>query len=141
MTTLISATNEVVLSADDQSAAHMFMQSFQGRSPRLVADGGVPLPEGVAQALGLVLQAMSEGRPVSVSTMPENLTTTTAAGLLGVSRPTLMKFVSEGRIPSHKVGSHHRLRSTDVLDLRDELRRERQQAVFDIMDMEDDLSG
>ena len=141
MTTLISATNEVLLSTDEQSAVHDFMQSLEGRSPRLASEEGAPLPAGVAQALELVLEAISEGRPVSVATMPENLTTTTAAGLLGVSRPTLMKLVRAGRIPTNKVGSHHRLRSADVLDLREELRKERQQAVFDVMDLEDELAS
>ena len=84
---------------------------------------------------------MAEGRPVSVTTMPENLTTTAAAGLLGLSRPTLMKFIREGRIPAHKVGSHHRLPSTDVLALREKLHRERQQAVFGVMDLYDQLEA
>lgn len=141
MTTLIAATNEVLLSADEQSAAHDFMRSFEGRPPRLASEEGAALPAGVARALELVLEAMSEGRPVSVTTMPENLTTTTAAGLLGVSRPTLMKFVREERIPTYKVGSHHRLRSADVLALLDELRLERQQAVFELMDLEEDLTA
>lgn len=141
MTTLISATNEVLLSADEQSAAHVFMESLEGRAPRLASEEGAPLPAGVAHALELVLNAMAEGRSVSVTTMPEDLTTTAAAGLLGMSRPTLMKIVREGRIPSHKVGSHHRLRSADVLALRNELRQERQQAVFDVMDLEDELAN
>lgn len=141
MTTTISATNEVLLSADEQSAARDFVRSLEGQPPRVASDRDAALPTAVARVLELVLEAMAEGRPVSVAAMPENLTTTAAAGLLGLSRPTLMKLVREGRIPSHKVGSHHRLRSIDVLALQDELRLERQQAVFDVMDFDDDLAS
>lgn len=141
MTITIAATNEVLLSADEQSAARDFVQSLDGRPPRVTSGQDAALPVEVARVLELVLEAMAEGRPVSVAAMPENLTTTAAAGLLGLSRPTLMKLVREGRIPAHKVGSHHRLRSADVLALKDELRLERQQAVFDVIDLEDELAG
>lgn len=141
MTITIAATNEVLLSADEQSAARDFVQSLDGRPPRVASGQDAALPVEVARVLELVLEAMAEGRPVSVAAMPENLTTTAAAGLLGLSRPTLMKLVREGRIPAHKVGSHHRLRSADVLALKDELRLERQQAVFDVIDLEDELAG
>lgn len=141
MAIMIAATNEVLLSSDDQSAARNFVQSLEGRPPRLATDHAATLPAEVARVLEAVLEAMAEGRPVSVTTMPEELTTTAAAGLLNVSRPTLMKFVREGRLPAHKVGSHHRLRSTNVLALKNELRLERQQAVFDVMDLEDELAS
>lgn len=141
MATLIAATNEVLLSATEQSAAHDFVRALDGQPPRVTSDQGVALPIEVARALELVLEAMAAGQSVSVSTMPENLTTTTAAGLLGLSRPTLMKFVREGRVPAHKVGSHHRLRSADVLAFREELRLERQQAVFAAMDLEEELAS
>lgn len=141
MTITIAATNEVLLSADEQSAARDFVQSLGGQPLQISTGQQTELPADLARVLELVLEAVAEGRPVSVSAMPENLTTTAAAGLLGLSRPTLMKFVREGRIPAHKVGSHHRLRSADVLTLKDELRLERQQAVFDVMDLEDELAS
>lgn len=141
MTTTISATNEVLLSIDEQSAARDFVRSLDGQLPRVASNQNTALPPAVARVLELVLEAMAEGHPVSIVAMPENLTTTAAAGLLGLSRPTLMKLVREGRIPAHKVGSHHRLRSTDVLALKDELRLERQQAVFDVMDLDDELAA
>lgn len=141
MTITISATNELLLSADEQSAARDFVRSLDGQPPRVTSGQDAILPAEVAGVLELVLEAMAEGRPVSVAAMPENLTTTAAAGLLGLSRPTLMKLVREGRIPAHKVGSHHRLRSIDVLALKDELRLERQQSVFEVMNLDDELAS
>ena len=141
MTITIAATNEVLLSSDEQSAARDFVQSLGGQPVQIGIGQDAELPVEVARVFELVLEAMAEGRPVSIAAMPENLTTTAAAGLLGLSRPTLMKLVREGRIPAHKVGSHHRLRSADVLTLKDELRLERLQADFDVMDLEDELAS
>lgn len=45
--------------------------------------------------------------------MPEVITTTTAAEVLGVSQPTLMKFVRSRDIPSTLVGRHTRLKRDD----------------------------
>lgn len=141
MATLITATNEVLLTPDEQTAASDFVRCSDDTSLRLTTEDGTTLPRELSQVLELVLDAMAAGRPVSVATMPEHLTTTAAAGLLGVSRPTLMKFIHDGRIPAHRVGSHHRLLSADVLTLRDELRAEREKAVFELLDLEDDLSS
>ena len=50
----------------------------------------------------------------SLVSVPQELTTTVAAKRLGISRPTLMKLIREGKIPAHKVRSHMRLLTTDV---------------------------
>lgn len=61
--------------------------------------------------------------------MPETVTTTVAAKMLGISRPTLMKLIEAGRIPAVKIGTHTRLRSVDVTRFRQE-RQAQQQATF-----------
>ena len=50
------------------------------------------------------------------------LTTAQAAGLLGVTRPTLVAWLEAGRIPHQRAGTHCRVRSTDVLEYRDQHR-------------------
>lgn len=60
--------------------------------------------------------------------------------MLGMSRPTLMKHVREDRLPAHMVGSHHRLFSKDVLAFQEELKNERRQTVFGLMDVESELA-
>ena len=90
----------------------------------------VTMPTELSSLLTKILQAFAEGRTVTVSTMPEDVTTTTAATMLGVSRPTLMKMVANGDIASHKVGSHTRLKSTDVQEFK-RARLARQRAAFE----------
>ncbi len=43
-----------------------------------------------------------------------------AAALLGVSRPTVVRWAAEGLLADHKVNSRHRFKRDDVLRLRDE---------------------
>jgi excisionase family DNA binding protein len=74
-------------------------------------------PELAALVLQLV-DLVSRDCMVTVGSIPNEVTTTVAAGMLRISRPSLMKLIREKRIPSHKVGSHTRLYSKDVLAFR-----------------------
>ena len=58
--------------------------------------------------------------------------TSTAAAVLGVSRPTLMRFIAVGQLPAQKVGSHHRLKTADVLEFQRQ-RRSEARAAFEAM--------
>lgn len=46
----------------------------------------------------------------------EIFTTTEAATMLGLSRPTLMKLVESGEVEHAKVGTHHRIPAQAILD-------------------------
>lgn len=78
-------------------------------------DWVISLPEAAAGPLLDLLSDLAEGRAVSVSDADEELTTWEAAELPNVSRPHLTQLLKEGEIPSHKVGSHHRVYRRDVL--------------------------
>lgn len=98
----------------------------------------VVVPPEIGRLLQHVLDVMARGGTVTIGTVPEVLTTSTAAGILGISRPTLMKMIKEGSIPSHMVGTHHRLTAEDVrAALR--ARRARERAAFEeLMELEGD---
>ena len=82
----------------------------------VTADGQqVALPPRVQQTLLRALASIAERGHVTISEVPDTMTSTTAASVLGVSRPTLMKWVKEGVIDSFKVGTHTRFRRDDVL--------------------------
>ncbi len=100
---------------------------------RLDLDDGstITLPADLAKFIGNVLNGVTRG-PVFVQSLPDEVTTTTAAEILGVSRPTVMKWVRAGELPSHKVGSHTRLSTPDVLGFRSRLRSKRE-AAFDAL--------
>ena len=104
----------------------------------LNVDGrNVDLPKDVSVIVTTVLESLSKGSRVVISTTPKELRTTAAAEMLGISRPTLLKLVREGEPPSHKVGAHHRFLLNDVLEYRDkqqEIKREHFLAVRGSLD-------
>lgn len=98
------------------------------------------LPPELAQLLARVVETVAKGGTVTVETIPEELTTTAAAGMLGISRPTLMKMVKHGEIPAHKVGTHTRLRTDDVVNVKQRRLEKRREAFEELRQLEDDLA-
>ena len=93
------------------------------------ADGSeVRLPDRIQHLLMATLASVAEHGEVTIGRLPEELTSTVAAELLSVSRPTLMKWVGDGRITGFKVGSHTRFKREDVFRLREERARARRAA-------------
>ncbi len=97
----------------------------------------IPLPRELSAIVSRILRVLAEGGTVTVGAMPRELTTTTAAKQLGVSRPTLMKMIRAGEIAAHKVGTHTRLRTADVLKFQQERRERRRRAFDELRDLED----
>jgi|GEM_PF-915326 len=81
----------------------------------------VELPVSVVRALARILEELAEGRDVAVlgeGGGSDELTTSQAADLLGMSRPTLINLLTQGEIPFRMVGTHRRLSLADVLAYR-----------------------
>jgi excisionase family DNA binding protein len=98
----------------------------------------VVVPEELSKIMARILRIVASGGTVTIGSMPEELTTSTAAEQLGISRPTLMKMIDRGEIPAHKVGSHTRLRTTDVMTYRSGRQARRRKAFEDLLALEDD---
>ncbi|MCH5643312.1 helix-turn-helix domain-containing protein [Gordonia sp. ABSL49_1] len=90
----------------------------------------VAVPSAIAGVIRDVVAAIASGTRISVAALPEELTTTVAAEQLGVSRPTLMKMINRGDIAAHRVGSHHRVLTEDVVEYKRK-RIERQRRAID----------
>ena len=66
----------------------------------------VPLPEEVYRVLVEVVEAMREGKVITLVPHTQRLTTQEAADFLGISRPTLVKLLEDGKIPYDQPGRH-----------------------------------
>lgn len=95
--------------------------------PALVASDGVriELPEELYEVLKDVVAALSQGLAITVAPQHTVLTTSQAADLLGISRPTLVRLLEAGEIPFDKPARHRRIRLRDVLAYQERARRAR----------------
>ena len=90
----------------------------------------IAVPSAAFRLLLAILSEMARGNAVRVIPQHAELTTGEAAELLNVSRPYVVRLLDEGRIPSHKVGTHRRVLLKDVMTYREEHHRARS-AVLD----------
>ena len=58
---------------------------------------------------------MREGKVITLVPRTQRLTTQEAADFLGVSRPTMVKLLEDGKIPYEQPGRHRRILFTDLL--------------------------
>lgn len=99
----------------------------------------LPVPAEISDLMLRVLAHAAEGGAFTIRTMPEEVTTTVAADMLGVSRPTLMKLIAAGEISGRKVGSHTRLTSHDVLEFAQRRGTARRDAFDELRRLSDEL--
>lgn len=74
-----------------------------------------PLQGETAQAVLTVLSALTSGRHLDITTLPDVLTTGQAAEVLGVSRPTVVALVDSGEILASRIGTHRRIETVHLL--------------------------
>ncbi|MGH3272889.1 MAG: helix-turn-helix domain-containing protein [Streptosporangiaceae bacterium] len=73
------------------------------------------LPGEIFEVLRDVVAALARGLAITVAPHQTVLSTSEAASLLGVSRPTLVRLLEAGEIPFSQPGRHRRVRLADVL--------------------------
>lgn len=114
MTTM---TQNLIVDATQRRQAGEIVQALAGHPERLTVHDvatNADMPVDLAKVIAQVLEIVARGGTVTIGSLPEELTTTVAAEQLGISRPTLMKLIGEGKLPAHRVGSHHRVKLADV---------------------------
>ena len=103
----------------------------QAESARAKRGGShrVELPDHAYRFLVGIVQDLYEGKLVSPTPVTQALTTQKAANLLGVSRQFLVRLLDDGKIRSHKVGTHRRIYLKDLLAFREERDLRRHEAI------------
>jgi excisionase family DNA binding protein len=110
---------ETVLPPSDVSLLgeiEAFLETHSNETSLIAADGATTaIPEQVYDALRRVVDALAHGSAVTVSPVSTRLTTSQAAEILGVSRPTVVRLLEDGVIPYEQPRRHRLLRLDDVL--------------------------
>ncbi|WP_239406192.1 helix-turn-helix domain-containing protein [Frankia sp. Cj3] len=85
----------------------------------------VDLPPEIFEVVREVVETLAQGLAITIAPHQMVLSTTEAADILGVSRPTLVRLLESGEIPFEQPGRHRRVRLADVLAYHERARRHR----------------
>jgi len=109
--------------------------------PKLVGPSGeeIRLPRSVFYVLRQIVFHMMQGKAITIVPVDQVLTTQEAADLLNVSRPYLVKLLEENKIPFNKVGSHRRIRFSDLMDYKKSRDTERSKRLTELTQMSQEL--
>jgi excisionase family DNA binding protein len=83
------------------------------------------VPPEVFEIFREVVEALAQGLAITIAPHQMILSTSEAADILGVSRPTLVRLLEAGEIPFEQPGRHRRVRLADVLAYHERSRRHR----------------
>ncbi len=98
-------------------------------SVRLDDGTDLQLPKLVTPLLIKILTEMAQGNALTLIPLHAELTTQEAANLLNVSRPFLNKLLDRGELRFHKVGTHRRIKFSDLEEYRQRREQQRTEAM------------
>jgi excisionase family DNA binding protein len=115
----------------------MYDSLRRGKAKLIGPDGQArALPGSLHSFLVILTRLMSQGKDVYLVQNESKLSTIDAAALLGVSRQFLVNLLEKGAIPYHRVGSHRRVYTQDLLRYKVERDAQRRKTLDDLVKAE-----
>lgn len=132
-------------STEDAQQAKSALQALRkvqvrkaNRTVQIRSDGtsgvSVTVPREAFELFLEVLAQMANGNAVTIVPVHAELTTQEAADMLNVSRPHLIELLEAGKIKFRRVGTHRRVRVSDLIAYQDNDRVERNAALDALTD-------
>lgn len=123
-TEMVRIAERMIMACLDHSrAATITIESDDGSSP------SVQVPPQVLRVLGQTLGLMARHQPIMLAPEKQELSTVEAANYLNVSRPFLIKEIEAGRLVHRMVGTHRRVKFSDLMDYAKAMRAKQQEAL------------
>ena len=91
------------------------------------------IPRIAFELLGQILDELAQGHAVALTPVEREVSTQTAADVLNVSRPHLIKLLESGEIPFSRVGTHRRIRLDDLLAYKARMEGEAERAYSELV--------
>ena len=123
-TEMVRIAERMIMACLDHSrAATITIESDDGSSP------SAQVPPQVLRVLGQTLGLMARHQPIMLVPEKQELSTVEAANYLNVSRPFLIKEIEAGRLVHRMVGTHRRVKFSDLMDYAKAMREKQQEAL------------
>lgn len=133
---LLPSDVDIELAKESSRALSMILATKEDVQKVTIQSDGektkVELPMSAFRLFIDILANLSQGNAVQVVPVHAELTTQEAADLLMVSRPYLIKLLDEHKIPFRKVGTHRRIRYSDLLDFKNNEEKLREAALDEL---------
>ncbi len=133
---LLPSEVDIELAKESSRALSMILATKEAVQRVTIQSDGektrVELPMSAFRLFIDILANLSQGNAVQVVPVHAELTTQEAADLLMVSRPYFIKLLDEGKIPYRKVGTHRRVRYSDLLDFKSKEEQQREAALDEL---------
>jgi excisionase family DNA binding protein len=109
-------SNDLIITIAPVTPSTSAAQHHQPQNKLVSSDGSeFPISEATFAVLRQILPTLELGQStITIAPATAELTTQQAAEALNVSRPYLIKLLTEGTIPYVMVGTHRRIRSQDL---------------------------
>lgn len=130
-----SVEEQTVLPPKDAEAladVERILRSTTGPVALAGSEGEAVLPDELREMITNVVMALRRGQAITLAPHALRLTTQQAADLLGVSRPTLVKLLEDGKIPFETPNRHRRIQLSDLLTYQASRRTERRETLRDL---------
>lgn len=128
---------------DDLEVFRRLEQMLRKHPARLIGPEGqmMEIPAKMYTTMVQFAHLLATNNVVLVTPMSKDLTTQEAAIHLGVSRPTLVKLLDEGKIPYTRPGKHRRVRLADVNAYRETVYADQDRALDELTQMSEETGG
>jgi excisionase family DNA binding protein len=99
----------------------------------------IKIPLEALKLFAKILEAMSQGNPISIVPIATEITTQAAAEFIGCSRPHFVKLLENGEIAFTKVGRHRRVRFEDIAKYKETMKKKQEDAIVRMMKSDEEL--